>query len=128
MSKDNDNSAALKEKATTAKRSEGQDDASLRASSRDANTTTMDAEKATSLIIAPYVTEKTFNQIEKENKLAFIVSEKANKKQILEALQILYETEAAEVNTARTIRGKKAFVRFKAPDGARELATKLGLV
>jgi large subunit ribosomal protein L23 len=88
----------------------------------------MSAEKATSLIIAPYVTEKTFNQIEKENKLAFIVSERASKNQILEAIRILYETEAMDVNTTRTIRGKKAFVRFKAPEGARELATKLGLV
>ena len=88
----------------------------------------MTAEEATSLIIAPYVTEKTFNQIEKENKLAFIVAERAGKREIMEAIQILYEVEATEVNTARTIRGKKAFVRFKAPEGARELATKLGLV
>lgn len=89
---------------------------------------TMTAEQATTMIIAPYVTEKTFTQIEKENKLAFIVADHAGKKQIIEAIRILYEAEATDVNTARTIRGKKAFVRFKAPEGARELATKLGLV
>jgi len=88
----------------------------------------MTAEEATSLIIAPYVTEKTFTQIEKENKLAFIVSEKASKKKIVEAIRILYESDIDEVNTARTIRGKKAFARFKTPEGARDLATKLGLV
>jgi large subunit ribosomal protein L23 len=88
----------------------------------------MTAEQATTIVIAPYVTEKTFNQIEKENKLSFKVAEHATKKQIIEAVRILYETEADEVNTARTIQGKKAFVRFKAPEGARELATKLGLV
>jgi large subunit ribosomal protein L23 len=88
----------------------------------------MTAEEATSLIIAPYVTEKTFNQIEKENKLAFIVTERASKKQIIEAIRILYEAEVDEVNTTRTIRGKKAFAHFKASEGARELATKLGLV
>ena len=88
----------------------------------------MTADEASTMIIAPYVTEKTFSQIEKENKLAFIVAEKAGKKEIIEAIQILYEAEATEVNTARTIRGKKAFVKFKAPEGARELATKLGLV
>jgi large subunit ribosomal protein L23 len=88
----------------------------------------MTAEEATTLIIAPYVTEKTFTQIEKENKLAFIVSEKASKKKIIEAIRILYESEIDEVNTARTIRGKKAFARFKSPEGARDLATKLGLV
>jgi large subunit ribosomal protein L23 len=90
--------------------------------------TEMSAEEATSLIIAPYVTEKTFNQIEKENKLAFIVSETAGKKEIKEAIRILYEAEVDEINTTRTIRGKKAFAHFKSPEGARELATKLGLV
>jgi large subunit ribosomal protein L23 len=90
--------------------------------------TGMTSEVAASLIVAPYVTEKTFNQIEKENKLAFIVSEKAGKKEIMEAIRILYEAEVDVVNTTRTIRGKKAFAHFKSPEGARELATKLGLV
>jgi large subunit ribosomal protein L23 len=88
----------------------------------------MSAEKAGAIILAPYVTEKTFNQIERENKLSFMVSERASKREIMDAIRILYEAEAAEVNTARTIQGKKAFVTFKAPEGARDLATKLGLV
>lgn len=88
----------------------------------------MTAEKATMIILAPYITEKTFNQIERENKLSFMVSENASKHDIIEAIGILYEAEAAEVNTARTIQGKKAFITFKEPEGARDLATKLGLV
>ena len=88
----------------------------------------MTAKQAATTIIAPYVTEKTFNQIEKENKLAFIVTEKATKKQIIDAINILYEADIDEVNTTRTIRGKKAFVKFKTPEGARNLATKLALV
>jgi large subunit ribosomal protein L23 len=88
----------------------------------------MSVETASSIIIKPYITEKTFNLIEKENKLTFIVSEKATKDQIVKALQILYESQADEVNTARTIQGKKAFIKIKAPEGARELATKMGLV
>ena len=90
--------------------------------------TSMTSKQAATMIIAPYVTEKTFNQIEKENKLAFIVTEKATKKQIIEAINILYEADIDEVNTTRTIRGKKAFVKFKNPEGARGLATKLALV
>jgi large subunit ribosomal protein L23 len=88
----------------------------------------MSLETASSIIIKPYITEKTFNLIEKENKLTFIVAEKATKDQIVKALQILYESQASEVNTARTIQGKKAFIKIKAPEGARELATKMGLV
>jgi large subunit ribosomal protein L23 len=93
-----------------------------------ASKTNMTSEQAATMILAPYVTEKTFNQIEKENKLAFIVTEKSTKKQIIEAISILYEADVEEVNTTRTIRGKKAFVKFKAPEGARDLATKLALV
>ena len=88
----------------------------------------MSLETASSIIIKPYITEKTFNLIEKENKLTFIVAEKASKDQIVEALQILYESQASEVNTVRTIQGKKAFIKIKAREGARELATKMGLV
>jgi large subunit ribosomal protein L23 len=94
----------------------------------DQQNRSMSVEKASSIIIKPYITEKTFNLIEKENKLTFIVAEKASKIQIVQALQILYESQASEVNTARTIQGKKAFIKIKAPEGARELATKMGLV
>jgi large subunit ribosomal protein L23 len=84
-------------------------------------------EKANSTFIQPYVTEKTFNAIEKENKLTFIVSEKSTKREIIEALKLVYEADAVEANTIRTIQGKKAIIRFKAEGGARELATRLGL-
>jgi large subunit ribosomal protein L23 len=85
-------------------------------------------EKANSMFIQPYVTEKTFNDIERENKLTFIVSEKSTKKEIIEALRLVYEADALEVNTARTIQGKKAVIKFSSAGGARELATRLGLV
>ena len=85
-------------------------------------------EKANSTFIQPYVTEKTFNLIEKENKLTFIVSEKSTKKEIIESLKLVYEADAVEVNTARSISGKKAFLKFKTDGGARDLATRLGLV
>lgn len=88
----------------------------------------MTAEKAGTIILSPYITEKTFNLIERENKLTFIVSEQATKKEIMDAIELLYESVCAQVNTARTIQGKKAFVEFQSPEAARDLATKLGLV
>lgn len=88
----------------------------------------MNAEQASKLILHPYITEKTFALIEKENKIVFIVHDTADKKSIKEALKVLYDVEADAVNTTRTIYGKKAFVRIKADGGARDLATKLGLV
>lgn len=92
------------------------------------NNESFSLDQAEKVIIEPYITEKTFNLIEKENKLTFVVAEKSTKKQIAEALSVLYESKAAEVNTLRTIQGKKAVVKFIAAEGARDLATKLGLV
>ena len=81
-----------------------------------------------SIILRPYITEKTFNLIEKENKLTFIVADSASKKDVNEAIKTMYETNVKEVNIFRTIQGKKAIVKFTKDDEARQLATKLGLV
>jgi len=50
------------------------------------------------------------------------------KKQIASAVHALYEVEVRAVNTARTTKGKKAFVRLLKENAAAELASKLGLV
>ncbi len=87
----------------------------------------MNVEQARSIIIKPYITEKEFTKIDKEDVLIFIVSDKADKKSIKEAIKVLYNVDVKGVNTARTIYGKKAYVKF--PQGvARDLATKLGVV
>jgi len=85
-------------------------------------------EDAQKILRRPYVTERTFEQIEKENKLCFLVEDRASKTQISSAVEALYELKVGAVNTARTIKGKKAFVRFAEDGAAASLATKLGLV
>jgi len=88
----------------------------------------MRLEDAQKILKRPYVTERTFDQIERENKLCFIVDDRVSKTQIANAVLALYEVEVDAVNTSRTIKGKKAFVRFLEAGKAAELATKLGLV
>jgi large subunit ribosomal protein L23 len=88
----------------------------------------MRLEDAQKVVVRPYITERTFEQIERENKLCFIVADSASKIQIANAVEVLYEVEVREVNTARTLIGKKAFVRLTEESSAAELATKLGLV
>ncbi|MGD0477775.1 MAG: 50S ribosomal protein L23 [Nitrososphaerales archaeon] len=88
----------------------------------------MRLEDAQKLLRRPYVTERTFDQIEKENKLCFLVDDKASKPQIARAFEALYELKVAAVNTERTVKGKKAFVRLLEENKAAELAAKLGLV
>jgi large subunit ribosomal protein L23 len=87
----------------------------------------MNVEEARRIIIKPYITEKGFTKMEKEDILVFIVNDKADKKSVKEAIKILYNMDTVSVNTVRSIYGKKAYVRF--PSGtARDLATKLGVV
>lgn len=88
----------------------------------------MRLEDAQKILKRPYVTERTFEQIERENKLCFLVDDRVTKKQIASAVHSLYEVEVMAVNTARTSKGKKAFVRLLKENAAAELASKLGLV
>ena len=88
----------------------------------------MRLEDAQKVIVRAYITERTFEQIERENKLCFLVADGASKSQIASAVETLYEVQVSTVNTARTLTGKKAFVRLTEENSAAELATKLGLV
>lgn len=88
----------------------------------------MRLEDAQKILRRPYVTERTFEQIERENKLCFLVDDKVSKREISSAVEALYEVRVMAVNTSRTIKGKKAFVRLSADNRAADLATKLGLV
>ncbi|HSA98864.1 MAG TPA: 50S ribosomal protein L23 [Candidatus Nitrosotenuis sp.] len=84
--------------------------------------------QATKIIIRPHITEKTFALIEKDNRICFIVDQDADKKTIKEAIKLLYEEDVLDVNTAKTISGKKAFVKFESVEKARDLATKIGML
>lgn len=88
----------------------------------------MRLEDAQKIVFRPYITEKTFDQIARENKLCFMVDNKATKQQIASAIEALYEVKVRAVNTMRSLGGKKAFVRLVPEESATDLATKLGLV
>ncbi len=77
----------------------------------------------------PYVTEKTISLIEKENKITFIVDRKANKQQIKEAFEKLFQVKVDKVNTMITFKGeKKAIIKLKPEYKAIDVATKLGIM
>ncbi len=88
----------------------------------------MNIEHASKIILKPYITEKTFAMVENESKICFIVERSATKPQIAEAVKTLYNQNVTNVNTARTIYGKKAFVQFENTAKARDLATKIGML
>jgi len=88
----------------------------------------MKVEQANKIILNPFITEKTFELVEAQKKICFIVDKTAKKPEIKEAIKVLYNQNVIDVNTARTIYGKKAFVEFESVDVARDLATKIGML
>ena len=88
----------------------------------------MNADQAVKIIIRPYITEKTFALVENEQKICFIVKRDATKPMIKDAVKALYNENTTNVDTARTVYGKKAFVQFETVEKARDLATKIGML
>lgn len=83
---------------------------------------------ATDVLLRPVITESTFDLIEEENKLVFIVKRTANKHMIKNAMMELYEVKCKKVNTLITPRGeKKAFIKLSDADSASEVANKIGI-
>lgn len=80
------------------------------------------------IIKKPLITEKTFDLIEKENKLVFIVNRFANKNQIKRAIEKLHNVKVIKVNTMITPKGeKKAFVKLHPEYSAQDIAIDLGI-
>lgn len=88
----------------------------------------MRPEDALQIVLRPYVTEKTFDMLERQNKIVFLVTNKSSKQRIKQAIETLYDVKVQTVNTAITLIGKKAYVRLSAESSASDLASKLGLV
>lgn len=80
------------------------------------------------IIKKPLVTEKTFDLIERENKLVLIVERKANKSEIKRAIEKIYDVKVIKVNTLITPRGeKKAFIKLHPDYSAQDIAIDIGI-
>ena len=80
------------------------------------------------VIKRPLITEKTFDLIEKENKLVFIVDRLANKSKIKNAIEKIHNVKVIKVNTLITPKGeKKAFVKLHPDNSAQDIAIDLGI-
>jgi large subunit ribosomal protein L23 len=89
----------------------------------------MSEENLYNIIISPFSSERIFELIESQNKLAFIVHKSANKNTIKRAIEKLYNVKVVKVNTMITPSGKKkAIVKLHPTNNAIDLATALGLM
>lgn len=80
------------------------------------------------IIKRPLVTEKTFDLIERENKLVLMVNKLSNKSQIKRAIEKIYDVKVIKVNTLITPEGeKKAFIKLHPDYSAQDIAIDLGI-
>jgi ribosomal protein uL23 len=81
------------------------------------------------IIRYPVMTEVTSRILETENKLVFIVSKKATKRDVKLAVEELYDVVVESVNSMITPEGeKKAFVKLHLDYKAVDVAIKLGIL
>lgn len=79
------------------------------------------------IIKHPFVTEKTMFQMERENKLEFVVKRSASKSDIKTAVEKLLEAKVESINTKITKKGKRAVVKFTKDYKAEELGMRIGV-
>ncbi|MCJ2533815.1 MAG: 50S ribosomal protein L23 [Candidatus Thermoplasmatota archaeon] len=79
------------------------------------------------IIFHPYVTEKTMNQMERNNALEFIVKRDANKQQIKHSVETLFDVKVKNVNTRITKNGKHAIVVFMPEFKAEDIGMRIGV-
>lgn len=81
------------------------------------------------IIKHPHLTEDAVSKVDEDNTLVFIVDERANKPQIKDAVQNLFDVDVDNVNTQITQDAeKKAYVRLAPEYEALDVATQLGML
>ncbi len=79
------------------------------------------------IIFHPYVTEKTMNQMERNNALEFIVKRGADKQQIKKSVEKMFDVKVKSVNTRITKEGKHATVVFMPEFKAEDIGMRIGV-
>ncbi len=75
------------------------------------------------------MTEKSIRMIEEQNKMVFIVKRKSTRDEIKKAIESVFESPVESLNTSIDQKGrKKAYIKFKNPEAAGEIAMRLGII
>jgi large subunit ribosomal protein L23 len=86
-------------------------------------------EREWKVILYPHLAEKSMNLVEAENKLVFMVSRKATKKEIKQDVENSFNVKVDSVNVEITPKGgKRAYVRLGPQDSASDIASRLGML
>jgi ribosomal protein uL23 len=87
------------------------------------------AEKHKDIILYPLITEKAVDSIEKNNKIVFIVGQKATKPEIKNQIEKEFNVKVESVNVLNDMKGRKrAIVKIAKEFKANDIAMKLGVI
>ncbi len=79
------------------------------------------------IILHAYVTEKSMDEMERQNKLEFVVDRRANRAEIRRAVEETYQCKVAKITTKTVIHGKIATVRFAKGFSAEDIGSRAGV-
>ncbi|MFB6099887.1 MAG: 50S ribosomal protein L23 [Candidatus Nanohalobium sp.] len=89
----------------------------------------MEVDRAWEVIENPHMTEQAMDMIDEENKLVLMVDLEADKGQVEDAVETLFDVDVEKVNTNITSSAKKkAYVRLSPSDSAMDVATEMGMM
>jgi large subunit ribosomal protein L23 len=75
------------------------------------------------------MTEKAIQLIERENKLVFIVDKRCSRNDVKASAEAAFQSVVSDVKTMIDRNGrKKAFIKFKEPGAAGDIAMRLGII
>jgi large subunit ribosomal protein L23 len=79
------------------------------------------------ILLHAYVTEKSMDEMERLNKLEFVVDRRATRAEIRRAIEEIYSCKVAKVNTKIVQSGKIATVKFAPPYSAEDIGGRAGV-
>ena len=79
------------------------------------------------IILHAYVTEKSMDEMERQNKLEFVVDRRANRAEIRRAVEATYQCKVDKVTTKTVLSGKIATVRFAKGFSAEDIGSRAGV-
>jgi large subunit ribosomal protein L23 len=79
------------------------------------------------ILLHAYVTEKSMDEMERQNKLEFAVDRRATRAEIRRAIEETYRCKVAKVNVKIVPTGKIATVKFTKNYSAEDIGTRAGV-
>ena len=79
------------------------------------------------IILHAYVTEKSMDEMERQNKLEFVVDHRASRAEIKRAVESLYQCKVAKLTTKIVRTGKIATVRLHKEFSAEDIGSRAGV-